>query len=114
MALHDNPLWILSHIQNSFVVSDSTGNSELVLTNDTKQYLPVLAKSHDVSVYLDKELELPNSDDEDNEDQLSTSIGNYQDIFSPLISSADSCSFFFSISLSIYLSAIFPFTCNLM
>jgi len=55
-------------------VSDSTGNSELVLTNDTKPYLPALAKSHDVSVYLDKELELPNSDDEDNEDQLSTSI----------------------------------------
>ena len=34
--------------------------------------------------------------------------------FSPLIASADSCSFFFlSISLSLYLSAIFPFTCDL-
>ena len=32
-------------------------------------------------------------------------------IFSPLIASADSCSFFF---LSLFLSAIFPFTCNFM
>ena len=35
--------------------------------------------------------------------------------FSPLIASADSCSFFFlSLFLSFYLSAIFPFTCNFM
>ena len=35
--------------------------------------------------------------------------------FSPLIASADSCSFFFlSLFLSLYLSAIFPFTCNFM
>lgn len=34
MALYDNPLWILSHIRNSFIVSDDTGNSELVMAGD--------------------------------------------------------------------------------
>ena len=76
MALHDNPIWILSHIQNSFVVSDSTGNSELVLTNDNKNHINALAEQHKATVYLDKGLELA-SDDEDNngEDELSRSIG---------------------------------------
>ena len=81
MALHDNPLWILSHIQNSFVVSDSTGNSELVLTNDHKVHLPALAKEHEASVYLDKGLEIA-SDEEDDDDQISRSIGeNYVGLF---------------------------------
>jgi hypothetical protein len=35
MALYDNPLWTLSHIRNSFVVSDDTGNSELVISGDS-------------------------------------------------------------------------------
>ena len=34
MALYDNPLWLLSHIRHSFVVSDDTGNSELVMGSD--------------------------------------------------------------------------------
>ena len=44
MALHDNPLWILSHIQNSFIVSDNTANSQLILTNDHKPYLSEIAE----------------------------------------------------------------------
>ena len=44
MALHDNPLWILSHIQNSFIVSDNTANSQLILTNDHKPYLAEIAE----------------------------------------------------------------------
>ncbi len=32
MALYDNKWWLLSHIQHSFVLSDDTGNSELVMT----------------------------------------------------------------------------------
>ena len=77
MALHDNPLWILSHIQNSFVVSDTTGNSELVLTNDNKSHLPILAEKHGISAYLDKALEITSNSDEDDEDEcdgLSRSI----------------------------------------
>ena len=34
MALYDNPLWLLSHIRHSFVVSDDTGNSELDMGTD--------------------------------------------------------------------------------
>ena len=33
MALYDNPLWLLSHLRNSFSTSDDTGNSERVLTS---------------------------------------------------------------------------------
>ena len=38
MALHDNPLWLLSHIRHSFLAGDDTGNCELVLgsANDTE------------------------------------------------------------------------------
>ena len=32
MALYDDKWWLLSHIQHSFVFSDDTGNSELVMT----------------------------------------------------------------------------------
>jgi hypothetical protein len=42
MALYDNPLWILSHVRNSFVVSDDTGNSELVMGAD--RYIDCLMK----------------------------------------------------------------------
>ena len=38
MALYDDPIWLLSHINHSFVLSDETGNSELVLNSrDAKQ-----------------------------------------------------------------------------
>ena len=49
MALHGNPLWILSHIQNSFIVSDNTANSQLILTNDQKPYLAEKAGLEQVS-----------------------------------------------------------------
>ena len=35
MALHDNPLWLLSHIRHSFLACDDTGNCELVLGSST-------------------------------------------------------------------------------
>jgi len=38
MTLCDNPLWLLSHIRNSFVVSDETGNSGLVLDTAGETY----------------------------------------------------------------------------
>ena len=38
MTLNDNPLWLLSHIRNSFVISDETGNSGLVLDTAGETY----------------------------------------------------------------------------
>jgi hypothetical protein len=50
MALHDNKLWLLSHIHNSFVSSDDTGVCEMVLgTEDFKAELKEVAK-HQVPV----------------------------------------------------------------
>ena len=47
MAFHDNSLWILSHIHNSFVSSDDTGICELVLSPETfKEDMTVIAKDH--------------------------------------------------------------------
>lgn len=47
MAFHDNSLWILSHIHNSFVSSDDTGICELVLSPEAfKEDMTVIAKHH--------------------------------------------------------------------
>ena len=35
MAFHDNRLWLLSHIHNSFISSDDTGICEMVLAPET-------------------------------------------------------------------------------
>ena len=57
MALHDNPLWILSHIQHSFIVSDSTANSQLVLTaSEHKPYLAELAQREGLDLQMEKGL----------------------------------------------------------
>jgi hypothetical protein len=78
MALHDNPLWILSHIQNSFVVSDDTGNSELVLVDDNKAHLVELAKREGATPFLElknDEKNVQNGEDGDNDDDaLSRSV----------------------------------------
>ena len=47
MAFHDNSLWILSHIHNSFVSSDDTGICELVLSpEEFREDMTVIAKDH--------------------------------------------------------------------
>ena len=47
MAFHDNSLWILSHIHNSFVSSDDTGICEMVLSPETfREDMTVIAKDH--------------------------------------------------------------------
>jgi hypothetical protein len=45
MALYDDPFWLLSHIAHSFVLSDETGNSELVLTAQDAKFVKEKAKS---------------------------------------------------------------------
>ena len=47
MAFHDNRMWLLSHIHNSFVSSDDTGICEMVLSPETfKQDMTVIAKEN--------------------------------------------------------------------
>mgnify|MGYP006903843605 CR=1 FL=1 len=74
MALHDNSLWILSHIKNSFIVSDTTGNSELVLTNEVKSHLNGIVDES--SIAMEKSLNPFEDESEDEEDK--SSIGNVQ------------------------------------
>lgn len=74
MALHDNPLWILSHIRNSFIVSDNTANSQMILTNDYKPFLADLAKKEGLDVKHEKCIN-PFADNSDNsDDELSKSV----------------------------------------
>ena len=55
MAFHDNSLWILSHIHNSFVSSDDTGICELVLSPETfKEDMTVIAKEHVRKIFAKK------------------------------------------------------------
>ena len=72
MALHDNPLWILSHIKNSFVVSDTTGNSELILTNETKPYLTGIVDEKEL--LAEKSLNPLDEESEDENDNSSPDI----------------------------------------
>ena len=59
MALHDNRLWLLSHIHNSFISSDDTGICEMVLAPETfKEELTKIAKEQ---VYLSSILSLKSS-----------------------------------------------------
>lgn len=45
MALYDNKWWLLSHIQHSFLLSDDTGNTEMVFTrNDENKVRKECAK----------------------------------------------------------------------
>ena len=74
MALHDNPLWILSHIQNSFVVSDNTANSQLILTNDHKPHLAEIAKKSGLDLRHEKCLNPFGEDSEDSDNELSRSV----------------------------------------
>jgi len=53
MALYDNPLWTLSHVRNSFVVSDDTGNCELVICGDSfTESIKSLAKKEAYEPFL--------------------------------------------------------------
>ena len=72
MALHDNKLWILSHIKNSFIVSDTTGNSELVLTNEVKPHLNGIVEEK--SLVMEKSLNPFDEESEDEEDKSSIEI----------------------------------------
>ena len=72
MALHDNPLWILSHIKNSFIVSDTTGNSELVLTNEVKSHLGGIADEK--SLAMEKSLNPFDDESEEETDKSSIEI----------------------------------------
>lgn len=76
MALHDNPLWILSHIRNSFIVSDSTANSQLLLTNDHKPYLSEVAKNQGVKdlKHFEKCLNPFGEDSDESDNELSKSV----------------------------------------
>jgi hypothetical protein len=74
MALYDNPLWILSHIRNSFVVSDDTGNSELVLAGDKfPEFLEKIAERESVVPYL--KLEEAETEDEFRPKSLEIRVG---------------------------------------
>ena len=74
MALYDNPLWILSHIRNSFVVSDDTGNSELVMAGDKYPVcLEKIAKEEAVEPFL--KLEESEPDDEFRPKSLEIRLG---------------------------------------
>ena len=74
MALYDNPLWILSHIRNSFVVSDDTGNSELVMAADKyPECLETIAKQEAVEPFL--KLEETEADDEFRPKSLEIRLG---------------------------------------
>jgi len=53
MAFHDNRLWLLSHIHNSFISSDDTGICEMVLAPDTfKEELTRVAKDQNLQSFL--------------------------------------------------------------
>jgi len=53
MALHDNRLWLLSHIHNSFISSDDTGICEMVLAPETfKEELTKIAKDQNLQSFL--------------------------------------------------------------
>ena len=46
MAFHDNRLWLLSHIHNSFISSDDTGICEMVMAPENfKEEMTMVAKT---------------------------------------------------------------------
>jgi len=53
MAFHDNRLWLLSHIHNSFISSDDTGICEMVLAPETfKEEMTKIAKDQNLESFL--------------------------------------------------------------
>lgn len=68
MALYDDKWWLLSHIQHSFVFSDDTGNSEMVITaRDTKAIndkCKVAAKAEGTAHFVDPLLLLADESEE--------------------------------------------------
>eukprot|EP00090_Calanus_glacialis_P016026 TRINITY_DN25140_c0_g1_i1.p1 TRINITY_DN25140_c0_g1~~TRINITY_DN25140_c0_g1_i1.p1 ORF type:complete len:510 (-),score=242.31 TRINITY_DN25140_c0_g1_i1:56-1585(-) len=53
MAFHDNRLWLLSHIHNSFISSDDTGICEMVLAPETfKEEVTRVAKDQNLQSFL--------------------------------------------------------------
>ncbi len=74
MALHDNPMWILSHIKNSFIVSDNTANSQLLFTDEHKPYLADIAQREGLDLRHEKCLNPFGDDDDDSADELSKSV----------------------------------------
>lgn len=67
MALYDNPLWLLSHLRNSFSTSDDTGNAELVLSGSlSKCDVGLVAKA--VGLDSPEEFAPVQGDDDDDAD----------------------------------------------
>ena len=70
MALYDNRLWLLSHIQNSFSSSDDTGICETVLSPETfRQDMTQVAETLGLQQFLpdvlagQEEVDWPHSPD---------------------------------------------------
>jgi len=53
MAFHDNRLWLLSHIHNSFISSDDTGICEMVMAPENfKEEMTMVAKTQGLQSFL--------------------------------------------------------------